>query len=154
MNHEFLINNLRKSRISVVITHGSSNSIQTSNSPITTTTINGLETNAFSNSNLILYLACSTGSGREDNSYNLVNATAGKGAKTVIGFEKKIMNVEADYWGTEFFQTIKQDSKTIEDACNAADEYVKLRFNANQWDLNKITTDSWYIAGNKTAVLS
>lgn len=88
-----------------------------------------------------LYGACLTGAGREG-ADNLVNATHELGVETVIGFDRSVNCIEMNAWAIAFFEALNS-GLTIEQACNAADDVIKNTYFVT-------TTNSWYIAGNKT----
>ena len=154
MNHNYILDHMEKSKITVIRTHGLQTEIKTSNDRISISMMEDLEPNALAYSELILYGACDTGKGRE-NSVNLVNATHEAGAKTVIGFELEVNSKEVNAWCQAFFEAIG-DGKTISQACTAADAYVQDTWYPsipNKED-HVITTNSWYIAGDQSAILS
>lgn len=122
--------------------HGSKSSIQLNDDNMTISTLNSLDNTAFSNCRLVLYGACSTGSGGSG-SDNLVNETYDKGAQTVIGFQIAVYCNEVNMWATAFFDALSSGA-TVENACHAADTYVQ-----NNWNYT-ISTNSWYIAGSRT----
>lgn len=149
MNHNFMIEHMEKSKITVIRTHGSQTSIVTSNDSINVNKMSSFPADKLSNSELIIYGACETGKGKVS-STNLVNATFDVGADIVIGFEEQVRSGEVNMWIGAFFDALK-DGETVFQSCKNADSYVEKNWLPIYPNL-EITTDSWYVAGdsNKT----
>lgn len=151
MNHNFMINRMENSKITVIRTHGSQTSISTSNESVDVSKMSALPSAALSYSELIIYGACKTGLGKSGSS-NLVNATHSAGASIVIGFEKTVYSGEVNQWCQAFF-TALSSGKTVLASCSEADTYVNSHWHVSHPSL-AITTDSWYIAGDSSTVFS
>lgn len=149
MNHNFMLNHMEKSKITIIRTHGNTNLIITSNESISVNSMSTLDSDYLSNSELIIYGACLTGFGR-GTATNLVNTTHQKGSSIVIGFEKSVWNTEVNDWIEEFFNSLAA-GKSVYESCQDADNYIR-----DYWAPNNpkypITTDSWYVAGNANTI--
>ena len=152
MNHNFLVNRIANSKITVVHTHGNQESIQTSHGDVNVALMSSLPTGTLSYSELVIFGACETGKGGCYQT-NLVNATYSAGAQTVIGFEDSVWNTEVNDWCFAFFEEIA-NGETISSACYAADLYIETYWYDPTNPAVEIGTDSWYIAGNPNAILS
>ncbi|MGM9681044.1 MAG: DNRLRE domain-containing protein [Eubacteriales bacterium] len=110
------------SEICLVRTHGTRYGIYTSPDEyyLQRATINGLEDGFFTNTQLLILECCLTGSGGES-ANNLVNAFHNKGIPAVIGFEKSVNNIEANFWCQLFFESLSE-GKTVRQACEEAQE--------------------------------
>ena len=126
--------------------HGSKTSIQLNDDELTISALNNLGSNALSNCKLVVYGACLTASGG-NGANNLMSKTQEKGAVTVIGFKESVYCIEVNIWAKAFFEALA-DGETVESACNKADQVVE-----SQWTID-ITTDSWEIAGSRTATFN
>ena len=143
---------MANSKITVIRTHGSKTSITTSDGSLSQSEINNMDSNVLGTSELIIYGACLTGSGREGDA-NLVNATYSRGCDIVIGFEKSVWSPEVNEWCDVFFQALS-DGDSVLEACMAADEYIAEEwYNEDQPEYD-IRTDSWYIAGDASTTFS
>ena len=146
-----LVGRMANSKITVIRTHGSKTAIETSDGTLTRANINSMPSTVFSSSELIIYGACLTGSGRAG-AANLVNATHSHGCQIVIGFEEEVWNTEVNEWCDAFFQALV-DGKTVLEACSAADKHII----DNWYDPERpyeVRTDSWYIAGDSSATFT
>ena len=153
VNQGELLSRMANSKILLVRTHGSKTTITTSDGSLTRSELLALSTDVFLETEMIIYGACLTGSGKSG-ADNLVNATYDRGAMVVIGFEKRVWNIEVNIWCEEFFKYISE-GHTVKSACESAvvttTQKWKARYNTDEYP---ITTDSYYIAGNETAVFS
>ena len=138
------IDYIASSQIFYSRSHGSQTSIVLNNDSMSISDLNNFSSSYLRYCKLVVYGACYTGEGRE-NSNNLVNKTAEKGVATVIGFSDSVYCDEVNIWCIAFFQKLST-GETVEEACLHADSVVE-----NVWTTYSITTDSWYIAGSKTA---
>ncbi len=126
--------------------HGSKTSIILNNDSMTVSSLKGLTSDALCNCELVVYGACLTAEGGSG-ANNLVNQTHAKGVSTVIGFKISVYCDEVNIWAKAFFDALAS-GETIESAGNKADQQVE-----EDWDF-KITTNSWYVAGSKTATFN
>lgn len=154
MRSSELLGRMANSKIMVIRTHGSQDKIVTTGGYLTRSQILSLPDGTFNYSELIIYGACLTGTGQEG-AANLVNATQAKGCSSVIGFEKSVWNGEVNLWCTKFFEALS-DGATIEAACKNALEYIEENWYGTNFDEDgnvcEVTTDSFYVAGTKTAI--
>ncbi|OJU15299.1 MAG: hypothetical protein BGN88_15530 [Clostridiales bacterium 43-6] len=72
---------------------------------------------SLTNERCVVYFCCSAGEGGQD-AINMVNVTASKGAKSVIGWTT-VINVNSGIWGNAFFDACGQ-GKTLPEAVNTA----------------------------------
>lgn len=147
-----LLKYISSSKITLIRTHGNQSSIVTYDGFLTNSDMLNLSVDFLDYSELIIYGACETGLGGVGAS-NLVNSTYSRGATTVIGFEKSVYADEVNIWCIGFFLSLSWGD-TIWDACKYGDAYVENFWYDPAHPEYQITTDSWYIAGDKYATLS
>lgn len=120
---------MKNSKITLIRTHGGKTSVSTGDGSLTVSYLSTLSSDYLSNSELIIYGACGTAMGGENDSGNLVNATVAKGARTVIGFEKSVYASACNEWCEVFFEYYTEyrfdDEKTIEDVCISTDNILQ-----------------------------
>ena len=101
-------------------------------------------TGSLSNCKLVVYKACLTALGGKsdegDPPINLAQATAERGATTVVGFQGSILINQADTWMTAFCNGIA-GGQTVEKACENATKVVDNQYT----DLG--FTDTYFIFG-------
>lgn len=148
-----LLSRIANSKIMLVRTHGYQNAIEASNGNITSEMMLELPDDFFSYSELVVYGACFTGQGGEG-AENVVNATKTRGSKTVVGFEENVKYDEVNAWCEKFFEALAEGN-TVEEACESASEYILSEWRINtSYSIADLGTDSFYIAGDKTAVFN
>lgn len=98
----------------------------------------------FEYSELIIYGACKTGLG-EENEANLVNATYDCGAKIVIGFLESVGSSQVNTWCKVFFENLSQ-GQTVQYSCDTATSYIQSKYGEYS------TINDFYIAGIRTVV--
>ncbi len=108
---------LASSKITVFRSHGNKTGITTSDGHMTRSDLLALGENALSPAKLVIYGACSTGSGGLS-ANNLVTATEERGAETVIGFMDTIYTPPINDWCRDLFSLLSQ-GRTIKEACDA-----------------------------------
>ena len=143
---EQLLNFMKFSKITVVRSHGSQNSISASDGRLTRAEILDLPQNVFAYSELIVYGACETGFGGEG-SQNLVNATHEQGCDTVVGFRDTVWSGEVNIWCEGFFESLSNGA-TVEQACKDAEIFVFRNWFDNSLEM---TTTLKHIAGDSKA---
>lgn len=100
-----------------VHTHGRQGSVTFSdNTLMTILEINALASNALSGVDLVVYGTCEAAKGGRYESYNMVNATFAKGAKTVIGFEDITYVNQMNQWLLDFFKSYSKGNDVTQAA--------------------------------------
>lgn len=155
------------SEICLVRSHGGMFWINTSpdNYLLQRVAINDLEEGYFTNTKLLILECCGTGSGGET-ANNMVNAFHNKGVPTVIGFERSVHNIEANFWCLLFFEALS-GGKTAREAGDYAaatlpriwEEYCLNPDNdPNNTGLEKyaytISTSPYLLVGDKSATFN
>ena len=125
-----LIARMANSKVTIIRTHGSQTSITTSDGSLTRNELLNYPSNILGNSELIIYGACLTGSGRAG-AENLVNATYEQGSDVAIGFEKSVWNTEVNKWCDAFINAISS-GKNVLQACYEADDYINKLLNSHR----------------------
>lgn len=111
---------LKNCEVFIVHTHGSQTTVNyresngnTSN--MTTGMINGLPSNALSNLKFAVYGTCSAGKGGAG-ATNIVNSTANKGAKVVIGFKDLTYVPQINQYLHDFLKSLGEKRNTYQQA--------------------------------------
>ncbi len=150
MSESELLHYMRNSKITLIRTHGNKTLIRVGDGHITTTDLSSFPQDYFNYSELIIYGACLTAAGGEDDSGNLVNMTVAKGARTVIGFEDSVVSSACNKWCKTFFEFYAEyydiNGKTIEDVCAATDSILQSH---PYYVYNTATLENYVIAGEK-----
>ena len=124
-----MLNILKTSRITLIRSHGNKTFVTVTGGYLSTGDLGTLSTDYLSDSDLIIYGACSTAQGGKTDSSNLVNTTVSVGARTVIGFEKSVDASACNYWCLWFFTYLKDyyksEDKTLIDVCKETDTQAK-----------------------------
>ena len=155
MSQNDFLNYMRHSKITVVRTHGSKTSISLTGDSLTRTELLALPADTLEYSELIIYGACETAKGGE-NDANLVTATVSAGARTVIGFENPVYAYGCNRWCLKFFEYYalyyNDESKTIYDVCYDTDLYMKsdIYYQGVSDDGSLISLANFVIAGEQT----
>jgi len=113
---------LKYCEVFIVHTHGSQTTVayresNGSTSDMTTGMINGLPTNALSNLKFAVYGTCSAGSGGAG-ATNIVNSTANKGARVVIGFLDLTYVPQVNQYLYDFLKSLGENGNTYQKAMN------------------------------------
>jgi len=113
---------LKYCEVFIVHTHGSQTTVayresNGSTSDMTTGMINGLPTNALSNLKFAVYGTCSAGMGGSG-ATNIVNSTANKGAKVVIGFLDLTYVSQVNQYLYDFLKSLGENRNTYQKAMN------------------------------------
>ena len=144
----FLLNHIRKSRISVIIAHGEQTNLLTSHDILDDSEIETYTHDSLANVDLIIYGACLTGSS-EGGIQNLVTTTYNEQAKIVIGFPIRVRNDEVILWCEKLFEELK-NGETIDAASALANREVENTFKNRIDQYGYISTQDPTILGDKT----
>ncbi len=127
---------MRESPIVLFNTHGEYDRITMthtlpgeSDSVLTMAQVKALPAGAFSNTKMVVYIACLTAKGGAT-ANNLFKATVDKGAEIVIGFSGKIQTIECNFWNQEFFRVLSNRG-TVAEAIQKAQEYASEKGNSS-----------------------
>lgn len=134
---------LKNSKISLVISHATSNKLTLTNDYLGISDLSALPQNSLSYAELIIYSGCEAGKGGK-NADNIVTKTHEKGAKVVIGFETDVDAEEFYHWSEKFFESLN-DGNTIIESHNIALAYTKTILN-----LDNVTVSQIVICGDET----
>lgn len=93
-----------------------------SESALTMEQVKVLPDGAFSNTKLVVYIACLTAEGGAS-ADNLFKATVDKGAEIVIGFSNVIKSTECDFWNEEFCRALSEKC-SVSEAIQRATQYA------------------------------
>lgn len=124
-----LLQYMKSSKITLIRSHGGRTGVITTGGSLTTTDLSSLQSDYFSNSDLIIYAACQTAMGGETDTGNITNTTHAKGARTVIGFQNKVYTYGCNNWCSTFFEFYiaysTMSGMTISNVLSITDQVMK-----------------------------
>ncbi len=144
---------MKNSKITLIRTHGSKISIAAGDGSLSIFDLQSLPSNYFDFSELIIYGACLTAEGGASDSGNLVNTTAAKGARTVIGFSCQVNAAGCNYWCEKFFEyyavSYGNEGVSIENLCISTIAYLQNKYPFINIEDN-IIPNEFVVAGSNT----
>ncbi len=124
LNANGIVNVFANSKITILRTHGSKNSLTSSYTSLLKSDLDGYPSNTFDYSQIIILGACLTAEGGEF-ADNIAQKLVDKGARTVIGFENRVEAGACNEWCKQFAYYLNlyynQTDKNLMDVCNSTD---------------------------------